>query len=115
MNKEDIDDIKNKYEKIKEDFYSNIKILKIKKYNETLVDNYGKYCIIKEIVNTICSFEKNITNIEYIIDKIYILYEEKNNNFITLYYDLNIFYNDYKNLYESINLQIKNILIKFNM
>ncbi len=115
MNKEDIDNIKNKYEKIKENFYSNNNILEIKKYIDITDNNYEKYYIIKEIVNTICSFEKNINNIDYIIDKIYILHGEKNKNFIILCEELNIFFCDFKNLYESIDLQIKNILNKFNM
>ncbi len=109
MNKKDIDNVKNKYEKIKKDFQSNNNILEIKKYINIEAANYGKYCVFKEIISTICTFEKNINNIDYIIDKIYYLYEDKNNNFISLLNELNIFFQEYENLYISINLQIKNI------
>ena len=114
MNKKDIDEIKNKYEEIKEEFYSNNNISNIKK-NIDLKNGCDKYYIIKEIINTISIFEKNISNIDYIIDKIYFLHEEKNENFIILYYDLKIFFDDFKKTYELIDFQIKNIFDKFNM
>jgi hypothetical protein len=115
MSKKDIDDIKNKYEKIKKDFHSNNNISEIKKYIKNEDNSYEKYCIIKEIINTVCTFEKNINNIDYIINKIYYLYEDKNNNFIILLDELNMVFWDFENLYISINLQIKNISNKFNM
>jgi hypothetical protein len=115
MNKENIDIVKNKYEKIKKDFYSNNSITKIKKYIEHTDNDYEKYFIIKEIINTICSFEKNIINIDYIVNKIYILYQDKDDNFIILYKQLNNFFPEFQILYMSIDLQIKNIINKFNM
>lgn len=115
MSKKDIDDTRNKYENIKKEFYSNNNITLIKTCFDNKNKLYEKYYVTKEIISMICSFEKNIVNIDYIIAIIYDLYDKKDNKFVILHDELNNFFEEYRNLYASIDLQIKNIISKFKI